>query len=217
MATKIISTFTRLVFPVPLAPNRKRLCDVETFSISKRPDLVLYIDLLNLELEARYQLEPERLYKELAELPGTVETVVIDEVQKVPRLLDVVHRKIEESNLRFVLTGSSARKLKAGGANLLAGRAVVFPLYPLLAGELTSNFDLADALAYGTLPRLLSLSDSREKRLFLTAYANAYLKEEVWGERKIEPFRRFLQVAAQLHGQPVNYSLNTASSLSSLS
>jgi uncharacterized protein len=170
---------------------------------------VLYIDLLNLEQEAKYQLEPERLFKEISALPSTITTVIIDEIQKVPKLLDVVHRKIEEKKVKFILTGSSARKLKIGGANLLAGRAVVFQLFPLLAGEMGKDFDLQTALSYGMLPHCVNLVDHSEKRRFLSAYANTYLKEEVWGEqlvRKIEPFRRFLQIAAQTHGQVINYS-----------
>jgi predicted AAA+ superfamily ATPase len=179
------------------------------FGVDQRARDVLYLDLLNLDLEAKYQLDPELLYKELSALSPEVKTIIIDEIQKVPKLLDVVHRKIEESSLRFVLTGSSARKLKLGSANLLAGRAAVLHLFPLLAGELGKHLDLHSALSFGTLPRIVNLKDPAEKRRSLKAYANAYLKEEVWGEqlvRKIEPFRRFLQVAAQTHGQPVSYS-----------
>lgn len=179
------------------------------FIDSKTPQEVLYLDLLNLDLEAKYQLEPEMLYKELKQLPPSVTTVVIDEVQKIPKLLDVVHRRIEESKVRFILTGSSARKLKAGGANLLAGRAAVFHLFPLLALEIGEDADLNSILSFGTLPRVFNLIDVQEKKRSLTAYANVYLKEEVWGEhlvRSIEPFRRFLQIAAQTHGQQVNYS-----------
>ena len=168
-----------------------------------------FIDLLNLETEARYQLDPESLSRDLAELGPSVKHVVIDEIQKVPKLLDVVHRKIEEHRLHFILTGSSARKLKRGAANLLAGRAFVFHLFPFTAQEIGEEFDLHGALTFGTLPLASTLNDDRERRLFLKAYANTYLKEEVWGEqliRKIEPFRKFLQVAAQSHGQIVNYS-----------
>jgi predicted AAA+ superfamily ATPase len=181
----------------------------ELFSVGNTSSQALYLDLLNLDLEAKYQLNPEQLFKELAALPPETRTVIIDEIQKVPKLLDVVHRKIEDSSLQFVLTGSSARKLKLGGANLLAGRAVVFNLFPLTSSELGDLFDLQNALMFGTLPRIVNLDDAIEKRRSLKAYANTYLKEEVWSEqlvRKIEPFRRFLQIAAQTHGQPVNYN-----------
>ena len=178
------------------------------FEVNQRPQEVLYLDLLNLDLEAKYQLDPEMLFKELSALSPKTKTVIIDEIQKVPRLLDVIHRKIEDSHLRFVLTGSSARKLKLGSANLLAGRAAVFNLFPLLAIELAEQFDLQSTLMFGSLPRVVNLAEPVEKKRSLRAYANTYLKEEVWGEqlvRKIEPFRRFLQVAAQTHGQTVNY------------
>jgi predicted AAA+ superfamily ATPase len=170
---------------------------------------VLYLDLLNLDLEALYQLDPEHLYRQLSALSSDIRIVIIDEIQKVPKLLDVVHRKIEESSLIFILTGSSARKLKSGAANLLAGRAFVFHLYPLLAKELGDRFDLNLSLSYGTLPAVWNFTDNLDRRRFLKSYSNTYLKEEVWGEqlvREMEPFRRFLQVAAQQHGQIINYS-----------
>ncbi len=172
-------------------------------------DHSLYLDLLNLDLEALYQLDPESLYRQLSALSKDTKVVILDEIQKIPKLLDVVHRKIEESSLRFILTGSSARKLKRGAANLLAGRAFVFHLFPLLAKELDTSFELRRALNFGTLPAVWNFSDDLDRRRFLKAYSNTYLKEEVWGEqliREIEPFRRFLQVAAQQHGQVVNYS-----------
>lgn len=176
---------------------------------SRFKEQVLYIDLLNLDIEAAYQLDPEQLYRELNALPTETSIIIIDEIQKVPKLLDVVHRKIEESALVFVLTGSSARKLKRGAANLLAGRAFVFHLHPLTALELGEQFDLQRALSFGTLPAVWNFSDDLDRRRYLKAYSNTYLKEEVWGEqlvREIEPFRRFLQVAAQQHGQIVNFS-----------
>lgn len=169
----------------------------------------LYIDLLNLDTEAKYQLDPELLYKTLSAVSDEIKYVIIDEIQKVPKLLDVVHRKIEETELLFILTGSSARKLKKGAANLLAGRAFVFHLFPFTSKELGDAFDLPQALQYGCLPQVTNYNGPLDKRRFLKAYAHTYLKEEVWGEqliRKIEPFRKFLQVAAQSHGQEVNYS-----------
>jgi len=170
---------------------------------------VLYIDLLNLETEARYQADPESLYKDLVRRTFEYKTVIIDEIQKVPKLLDVVHRRIEETKVQFILTGSSARKLKNGAANLLAGRAFVFHLFPLTIAEIGANHSLLDALQYGTLPRVVTFDDPLEKKRFLKAYGLTYLKEEVWGEqliRKMEPFRKFLPIAAQTHGQVVNYS-----------
>lgn len=161
-------------------------------------------------MEERYQLEPEALYRELAATKESeISTIIIDEIQKVPKLLDVVHRKIEEKKLTFILTGSSARKLKRGAANLLAGRASVFHLYPLLAEEIGEKTNLQSLLQFGSLPQVITTQNDLDKRRYLKSYAQTYLKEEVWGEqliRKIEPFRKFLPLAAQMHGQPINYS-----------
>lgn len=138
-----------------------------------------------------------------------LEWVFIDEVQKVPRLLDVVHHLIESLHLKFILTGSSARKLKRGAANLLAGRAFVYALHPLGSFELGKRFDLSQALHWGTLPKLSEIENSQDKSLFLRSYALTYLKEEIQLEqlvRRLTPFRSFLEVAAQSNGAPLNYS-----------
>ncbi len=169
----------------------------------------VYIDLLNLDSESKYQLDPEVLYRELLALSNKTTTIIIDEIQKVPKLLDVVHRLIEEKRFRFILTGSSARKLKRGAANLLAGRASVFNLFPLLIEEIGSDVEIESLLQFGTLPTVVTAESNLERRRYLKAYAQTYLKEEVWGEqliRKIEPFRKFLPLAAQMHGQPINFS-----------
>jgi predicted AAA+ superfamily ATPase len=107
------------------------------------------------------------------------------------------------------MTGSSARKLKRGGANLLAGRAFVLNLHPLSAFELGSAFSLTDALQWGTLPKVVGFQEPEDRKRFLRAYVQTYLKEEIQVEqavRKIEPFRRFLEVAAQSNGEILNYS-----------
>jgi len=170
---------------------------------------VLWIDLLLPEVEDRYASRPQVLSEQIAARPGPAAWVVIDEVQKVPRLLDVVHSQIESTGTRFALTGSSARKLKRGTLNLLAGRAFVYHLYPFTTAELGASFDLNTALAFGTLPGLLELQTPEEKADFLRAYALTYLKEEVWGEhfvRNLEPFRAFIEIAAQCNGELINYS-----------
>lgn len=169
----------------------------------------LYIDLLDPDLNQTYSLRPRTLLEQLAALPKKTDWIIIDEIQKVPALLDVVHQQIEASRFKFALSGSSARKLKRGGANLLAGRAFVNHLFPLTAREIGEPFSLAAALAWGTLPRLFALESSGEKRDFLRTYAHTYLQEEIAAEqvvRRIEPFRRFLFVAAQMSGQIVNFS-----------
>jgi predicted AAA+ superfamily ATPase len=173
------------------------------------PERTLWINLLDPEQENRYAIRPAELRDQLAAAGSHVEWVVIDEIQKVPKLLDVVHAAIEDQRFRFALTGSSARKLKRDSVNLLAGRAFVHHLYPLTSRELGGGFDLLRALQYGTLPGLLPFERDEERKAFLRAYALTYLKEEVWSEhliRKLDPFRRFLEIGAQCNGEIVNYS-----------
>lgn len=168
----------------------------------------LYIDLLNPQTEDRYRLNPSSLKQELAGQPQ-LKRVIIDEVQKLPRILDMVHQLIEEKNIQFILSGSSARKLKRGGANLLAGRAFVFHLHPFTSLELAHRFNLNKALSWGLLPRQFNLKGSQDKEEYLKAYALTYLKEEIQLEqivRKLSPFRQFLEVAAQMNGKVINYS-----------
>ena len=168
------------------------------------PD-AFWIDLLKADVFRRYVQRPERLREELEELPD-VPHVVIDEVQKVPALLDEVHWLHEHRGIRFALCGSSARKVRRGGANLLGGRAVRYELFGLTAAELGSAFDLTRALNAGYLPGMLAAD--RPRRL-LRSYVGDYLKEEVAAEglvRNLPTFSEFLDVAALSDGQPVNYS-----------
>jgi predicted AAA+ superfamily ATPase len=172
-------------------------------------DSVLWIDLLNPEEEDRYARNPLELAGNLDVTPGKIRWVVLDEIQKVPKLLDVVHSKIESSETRFAMTGSSARKLKREGTNLLAGRAFVYNLYPLTHRELGDRFNLDASLMYGSLPGLLRFDSGEEKMAFLRAYALTYLKEEIWGEhivRKLDPFRKFVEIAAQCNGELINFA-----------
>ena len=173
------------------------------------PKHALWIDLLNPEQEQRFSLHPEELFQVVHQTDVSISHIIIDEVQKIPKLLDVVHALIESTSKLFILTGSSARKLKLGGANLLAGRAFVYHLYPLTYVELGEHFNLDQALAFGALPQLNNFSDAQDKEQYLQAYANTYLKEEVWAEqlvKKIAPFRQFLEVAAQCNGKIINFS-----------
>lgn len=174
-----------------------------------RDQKTLWIDLLDPTLEDRYSRHPESLTQEILAMPSQTQWVVIDEIQKVPKLLNLVHYHIENSSVRFALTGSSARKLRRGTANLLAGRAFVQYLFPLTALEMGENFNLEEALQWGTLPKVIQLKSAEEKKAFLRSYALTYLKEEVWAEqiiRNLDPFRRFLEIASQANGQIVNYS-----------
>lgn len=116
---------------------------------------------------------------------------------------------IEAGRWRFALTGSSARKLKKGAANLLAGRAFTMRLFPLTHLELGDRFRLDDALRWGTLPKLLEFESDSEKLRYLKSYVLTYLKEEIVAEqvtRRLEPFRQFLEISAQMTGKVINYA-----------
>ena len=169
----------------------------------------LYIDFLDPQTEDRYRLNPGALKQELDGRPR-LKRVIIDEVQKLPKILDTVHQVMEEKKtLQFILSGSSARKLKRGGANLLAGRAFFFHLYPFTSVELSPSFNLNGALRYGLLPKRFSLKTEEDKQEYLKAYTLTYLKEEIQLEqivRKLHPFRKFLEVCAQMNAKVINYS-----------
>ncbi|MHC4470389.1 MAG: ATP-binding protein [Planctomycetota bacterium] len=169
------------------------------------PD-ALYLDLLDPEVHRSLSARPERLRERLLAEPGRTD-VVIDEIQKIPQLLDLVHSLLEEkAGWRFVLTGSSARKLRRGGVDLLAGRALLCSLHPFMASELEDRFSLEEALENGLLPVVL---DSDDPRRVLEAYAALYLREEVQMEgvvRNIGPFSRFLEAVSYSHASPLNIS-----------
>lgn len=156
------------------------------------PD-ALWIDLLSPDVERRLAARPERL-REMVAGVGEVAAVIVDEVQRLPDLLTVVHQLIEERAApRFVLTGSSARKLKRTGVDLLAGRAVVRSLHPFMAGELGKEFELERALVQGLLPVVWDADDPADT---LGAYVGLYVKEEVQAEalvRDLGGFHRFLE------------------------
>ena len=173
------------------------------------PPNALRIDLLDPMEEDLFRRDPLELERRAEALPPAVRWIFIDEIQKAPRLLDLVHRLTEKGGHFFALTGSSPRKLKRGASNLLAGRAFVFNLHPFTRIELGDSFSLTEALHWGTLPKIFSLKSAQDKTMFLRAYALTYLKEEVASEqlvRKLDPFRNFLEVAAQCNGQILNYT-----------
>jgi predicted AAA+ superfamily ATPase len=173
-------------------------------------DQCFWIDLLNFENEIKYLKNPSVLISEVQALDNGISHVIIDEIQKAPKLLDAVHYLIENIDKKFVITGSSARKLKAANVNLLAGRAFIFNLYPMTCMELADKFDLTDVLNWGSLPALYTRCVSNDDRkMFLTSYAQTYLKEEIWHEqfiRRTDPFLRFLEIAAQMNGEIINYA-----------
>ena len=173
-------------------------------------DRILYVDLLLPEEFAILNRNPSELSARIGRFQSTGDSfVIIDEVQRVPKLLDLVHHHIQRDGVRFALTGSSARKLKRGSANLLAGRALVYNLFPLTHVELGESFSLDHALNWGTLPAVCNETDAHVKRKILQAYAHTYLKEEVQAEqliRALDPFHLFLSVAGQMSGKLINYS-----------
>ena len=163
---------------------------------------MLYLDLLEGATFRALQGYPERLREMIP--PNFKGWIVIDEVQKAPALLDEVHRLIESNHYRFILTGSSARKLKRDGVNLLAGRAIRYTMHPLTLQELGERFDLSFALQYGLLPAVYNYDDPAG---YLTTYVDTYLREEVMQEgltRNISAFSRFLEVASFSQGQIIN-------------
>ena len=166
------------------------------------PD-ALYLDLLDPALHRSLGARPERLRDLLAGSPAT-DTVVIDEIQRVPELLTVIHAVLEEpSPPRFVLTGSSARKLRRGGVDLLGGRAVHRTMHPFLAAELP-EFDLDRSLRIGMLPLVMGAPDPSD---VLDAYASLYLDQEVRAEgltRNVSGFTRFLESVSFSHGAQLN-------------
>ena len=172
-------------------------------------DHALYLDLLDVDLMDQLLLDPGR-FRQIIDSPEHVDKlVIVDEVQKFPKLLDVVHSQIQKRKRQFILTGSSSRKLKQQGTNLLAGRAWVYNLYPLSSIELGSAFDLKRALERGGLPDSYLASSDSDVREYLKAYVATYLEKEIRQEqwvRKLDPFRRFLSIAAQMNGKIVNKS-----------
>ena len=163
---------------------------------------------INLLDEARYQdylADPSLFAADLQSAP-TGGWVVVDEIQRLPNLLNEVHRHIEDRRLNFALLGSSARKLKGADVNLLAGRALHKTMHPLTPVELGDDFDLDTALNTGTIP-LVWIADERHS--VLESYVRLYLREEIRAEglvRNLPGFARFLPIAALCHGQIVNIS-----------
>lgn len=158
----------------------------------------LLIDLLDLGTYGELLAHPERLEARIA--ARRADWIVIDEIQRLPALLDEVHRLIEKRKWRFALTGSSARKLRRGNANLLAGRARTLSMHPLTAAELGSTFELARSLRFGQLPSAYTESDPAA---YLASYVGTYLREEVQAEaltRNLEAFSRFLVGASFTQG-----------------
>jgi uncharacterized protein len=161
-------------------------------------------DLLMSDQYGRLVRRPQLLREELEHLDENT-LVVVDEIQKIPQLLDEVHWLIVNRGIRFILCGSSARKLKRLGTNLLGGRALTTTLFPLVSAEIT-DFDLIRGINNGMIPRHYMVENPRKR---LQAYIGVYLKEEIQAEahlRQLNSFNRFLDIAAQCDGEIVNYT-----------
>lgn len=171
----------------------------------------LYFDLLDPEEELRYRAAPKTFWEELAALPQR-STVIVDEIQRVPELLNYVQMGIDRMSHLFLLSGSSARKLRRGGANLLGGRALDLRLHPLTCTEMGERFSVQDALSYGTLPLIADLVASGRRGLaveHLRSYITTYIKEEIQAEaltRNVGAFQRFLAVAVQSNAQVIEFA-----------
>lgn len=164
----------------------------------------LYFDLLEFDLYNDLLARPGRLENLIP--PSFQNWIILDEIQRIPQLLNEVHRLIETFHYKFILTGSSARTLRKKGVNLLAGRALTYKMYPLTAVELGDSFCLKKSLAWGHLP---SIPSEKKPNLFLKAYVQTYLREEVLQEgltRNLGSFSRFLETASFSQGSVLNIS-----------
>ena len=164
----------------------------------------IYYDLLNPTVRKAFKRNPNSLWEALQDKPeGTL--VIVDEIQKVPELLDVVHSLMVDRGLFFILSGSSSRKLKRSGANTLGGRAIPETLYPLVWPEVT-DFQIDKAVQNGMIPRHYMVEDATKR---LSGYVKIYLDEEIREEgevRELDAFERFMEVAAICDGEMLNYS-----------
>ncbi|MDA9163841.1 AAA family ATPase [Rickettsiaceae bacterium] len=168
----------------------------------------VYIDLLKTDLMLRYTKQPSLLREEIIAFPSSKleKPIIIDEVQKVPALLDEIHWLIENTSASFILCGSSARKLKQQGTNLLGGRAIKYNFYPLIYPEYKKDFDLLKIFNHGLVP---SHFNSKNPRKLLQAYIEDYLTNEIRSEgyvRNVPAFSRFLDSTQFSHGEMLNYA-----------
>ncbi len=162
----------------------------------------VYLDLLEAELYNALLANPQRLSKYYPQ--DFTDYVIIDEIQRVPQLLNEVHRQIEKNHVKFILTGSSPRKLRKSGQNLLGGRALTYHLHPLTAVELGNDFDLTKSVQFGQLPSAYRQDNPKK---YLKSYVQTYLEEEISQEgltRNLPAFARFLETASFSQGSVIN-------------
>ena len=173
---------------------------------AEHPD-ALYIDLLNSDTFIQLSSSPEELSTYVPDNYSGI--IIVDEIQKIPSLLDVIHRLIENNGYRFILTGSSARKLRKARVNRLGGRAYLSYMHPLTAAELGDSYNFSKALQYGLLPTIYDKSKDVVPEEYLKSYIATYLKEEIVQEgltRNLPAFTRFMQAASFSQGEVLNIS-----------
>ena len=183
----------------------------KSYWLRKKFPKSIYYDLLLSDLYFKLSRSPQFLREELLAKKPITKPVIIDEIQKLPKLLDEVHYLMEQYQIKFILTGSSARKIKKGSANLLGGRALYQQLFPLVSPEIP-NFNLSRIMRFGSLP---SIYNSKRAKPLLQSYTSTYLKEEIQAEalvRKLQSFSLFLELAGQTNTELINYS-NIASDI----
>lgn len=176
--------------------------------LKERFPKAIYIDLLKSDVRNRFKQHPEEFRESLLRYPPKT-LVIVDEIQKVPDLLDEVHWLMVEKGLWFILSGSSARKIKKSGANNLGGRAIPETLFPLVSAEIP-DFDIERAVQNGMIPRHYMVANARNR---MRAYIDLYVKEEIIEEalvQNVDEFIRFMEVAAIMDGEILNYE-NVAS------
>lgn len=176
--------------------------------LKERFPKAIYIDLLKSDVRNRFKQHPEEFRESLLRYPPET-LVIVDEIQKVPDLLNEVHWLMVEKGLWFILSGSSARKIKKSGANNLGGRAIPETLFPLVSAEIP-DFDIERAIQNGMIPRHYMVANARNR---MRAYIDLYVKEEIIEEalvQNVDEFIRFMEVAAIMDGEILNYE-NVAS------
>jgi uncharacterized protein len=182
-------------------------------TLLRQLESVFYVDLLNRDSQLEYTKDPQKLYRQVNALGVQSGRIIIDEIQKVPALLDVTQQIMDQfRGFQLILSGSSARKLKRDGANLLGGRALERSLHPLTIEELASDFDLSTVIQFGSLPhisRCVKQGNQENVNELLRAYVTTYLTEEIKAEalvRNLQGFQNFLEVASFQFSEPVNFS-----------
>jgi predicted AAA+ superfamily ATPase len=180
-------------------------------TILKKLPAEAFFDLLDPVLELEYKANPGIFWEQITALPEN-STIIVDEIQKVPILLNYIQMGIDRHRHIFIISGSSARKLKRGGANLLGGRALDLKLHPLTFDELGDYFSIDMTLEFGTIPKIYDLIIGKKFDLVkshLKSYFTTYIKEEIQAEaltRNIGAFQRFINIAAQSNGQVMEFA-----------